>query len=148
MAVNATFTDRKAGIGCPMCPDTHGEDVVASLASGHVHLQNDANYRGYCILIFRRHVVELHDLSPEDRQIWIEDIAAISKAISTVCGPAKLNLSMLGNQVPHLHCHIIPRYPEDTEWGTPPAFRPPADRRLLTDEEFADLRNKLAQELG
>jgi len=148
MAVNATFTDIKAGIGCPMCPDTHGEDVVAALTSGHVHLQNDAGYRGYCILIFHRHAVELHDLTPEERQNWIEDIAAVGKAISTVCGAAKLNVSMLGNQVPHLHCHIIPRYPEDGEWGHPPAFRPPADRDHLTDEEFADLRSRLAHELA
>jgi diadenosine tetraphosphate (Ap4A) HIT family hydrolase len=147
MTVNATFTDIKAGIGCPMCPDTHRDDLVVELPSGLVHLQDDASYRGYCILIFRRHVVELYELTPEERADWIEDVAAIGKAIAAVCAPGKLNVSMLGNQVPHLHCHLMPRYPDDGDWGHPPAFRPPAERRSIPAEEYVDLRSKLAAEL-
>ena len=137
MSINETFTQRKAGIGCPMCPDSSGADVVEELTSGRVHLQNDAEYRGYCILIFRRHAVELYELSEQERTDWIEDIARVEKAIAEVCAPAKLNVSMLGNQVPHLHVHIMPRYEGDAEWGHPPAFRSPNERRLLPPEEYA-----------
>jgi diadenosine tetraphosphate (Ap4A) HIT family hydrolase len=147
MSVNATFTNRVAGIDCPMCLDSHAEDIVIELGSGKVHLQNDANYRGYCILIFHRHAVELHELTAEERHRWIEDVAAIGRAIVEVCGPAKLNVAMLGNQSPHLHCHVIPRYPTDTEWGHPPAFLPPAERASMTTEDFEQLRATLAHHL-
>ena len=131
-----------------MCPDTHGPDVVANLTSGYVHLQNDADYRGYCILVLRRHAVEIHDLTEEERQQWIEDISRIGHAISGACEPAKLNVTMLGNMVPHLHCHIMPRYPDDPDWGSPPAYRRPSDRRQLTQDAYDALHRALSEALG
>ncbi len=122
--------------------------MVAELPSGRVHLQDDADYRGYCILVFRRHAVELYDLTAEERAQWIEDLARISQAIAQICQPAKLNLSMLGNLVPHLHCHLMPRYPTDPEWGHPPAYRPPAERRHLAPEEYARLKVALQSALS
>ena len=127
-----------------MCPDDRGEDVIAELTSGLVHLQNDADYRGYCILTFRRHAVELHDLSETERRQWIEDISLIGRVVSTHCSPAKLNVTMLGNMVPHLHCHIMPRYPDDPDWGRPPAYRRPADRRHMPADDYNALHTALA----
>jgi len=126
-----------------MCPDSAGDDVLAELPSGRVHLQNDADYRGYCILVFRRHAVEIHDLSEDERKQWIEDISRVSRAIQVQCSPAKLNVTMLGNMVPHLHCHIMPRYPDDPDWGHPPTYRRPADRRPLGSEEYQSLKKAL-----
>jgi diadenosine tetraphosphate (Ap4A) HIT family hydrolase len=145
--INAKFERRRSGVECPMCPDSDGADVVAELPSGRVHLQNDADYRGYCILIFHRHAVELHDLSEEERRSWIEDVSRIGKAVMEQCGPAKLNVTMLGNMVPHLHCHVMPRYPDDPDWGRPPAYRRPADRRALPAEEYGLLKAALADAL-
>ena len=126
-----------------MCPDPSDDSVVAVLSSGQVHLQNDADYRGYCILIFRRHVVEIHELSPQERHDWIEDIARVGKAVTEVCAPAKLNVSMLGNLCPHLHCHIMPRYVGDPEWVGPPAFRSADQRTTLPAADFALLYQAL-----
>ncbi len=145
--INTIFTERKAGIGCPMCPDDHDADVVAELASGRAHLQNDGDYRGYCILVFKRHAVEIYELTEAERAAWIEDVARIGRAITEVCEPAKLNVMMLGNMVPHLHCHIMPRYPTDPEWGGPPLFSKPADRPQLSDDDFSRLKNLLNRAL-
>jgi diadenosine tetraphosphate (Ap4A) HIT family hydrolase len=41
-------------------------------------------------------------------------VFAVEEAIRHVMQPAKINLASLGNQVPHLHWHIIPRYQDDT----------------------------------
>ena len=141
------FERRKAGIECPLCAEGEPNDLVIRLKSGNVHLQGSGDYPGYCILVCRRHVVELHDLSKEERRDWIEDVAAIGRAISAVCSPAKLNVFMLGNMVPHLHCHVMPRYPDDAEWGKAPSFAPKKDAKLLMQEEFlrliSELRNSL-----
>jgi diadenosine tetraphosphate (Ap4A) HIT family hydrolase len=85
----------------------------------------------------------LHALTEEERREWIEDIARIGKAVTELCRPAKLNVSMLGNLVPHLHCHIMPRYPDDPDWGHPPHYRRPAERRALSAEEYEELRQSL-----
>jgi diadenosine tetraphosphate (Ap4A) HIT family hydrolase len=144
----STFEQRKAGVNCPMCPDSQRDNVVAELPSGFVHLQNDADYRGYCILIFRRHAVELFDLTPEERHQWADDIARVGQAVETVCAPDKLNVSMLGNMVPHLHCHLMPRYPTDPEWGGPPAFRSQDERHILPPQEYESLRESLRDALN
>ena len=145
--VNVKFDRRKSGIDCPMCPDAGESDVVAVLPSGRVHLQNDADYRGYCILIFRRHAVELHELAEDERKQWVDDISRIGCAVTDRCGPAKLNVTMLGNMIPHLHCHIMPRYPDDPDWGHPPVYRRPAERRPLTSEEYISLKEALTTAL-
>jgi diadenosine tetraphosphate (Ap4A) HIT family hydrolase len=145
--INQKFASRKEGIDCPMCPDSSDEDVILELPSGKVHLQNDADYRGYCILIFRRHAVELHDLNDDERRQWIDDISHIGKAVTDLCHPAKLNISMLGNMVPHLHCHIMPRYLSDDDWGHPPHYRRPSERRPLAPEEYENLRLSLQKSL-
>jgi diadenosine tetraphosphate (Ap4A) HIT family hydrolase len=33
--------------------------------------------------------------------------------------PDHVNLESLGNVVPHLHWHIVPRYRSDPRWGAP-----------------------------
>lgn len=147
MSENGLFERRKAGIDCPMCPDKEDSDVVAELSSGLVHLKHDADYRGFCILVFRRHAVELHELTEPERRQWMEDIARVGEVVTGVCNPAKLNVAMLGNMVPHLHCHIIPRYPEDPEWGGPPAFRAPEQVRPLAAEDFSALKAALLSHL-
>ncbi|MEO8085120.1 MAG: HIT domain-containing protein [Ardenticatenales bacterium] len=40
-------------------------------------------------------------------------------AIEAVVRPDHLNVASLGNQVAHLHWHIVPRYDGDPRWGAP-----------------------------
>ena len=131
-----------------MCPDSSEGDVIATLPSGKVHLQNDADYLGYCILIFKRHAVELCDLTQDERAQFMEDLSKISEAVLAQCKPAKLNTSMLGNMVPHLHCHIMPRYPQNSDWGHPPSYKRPTERKLLSELEYSALFNALKEKLG
>ena len=145
---NEKFELRRSGAECPMCPDDSSGDVIANLPSGKVHLQNDADYRGYCILIFKRHAVELCDLTQVERAQFMEDLSKISEAILAHCKPAKLNTSMLGNMVPHLHCHIMPRYPDNPDWGHPPSYKRPAERNLLSDAEYVSLFQALQKKLS
>jgi diadenosine tetraphosphate (Ap4A) HIT family hydrolase len=40
-------------------------------------------------------------------------MCTLAKAIYDCFTPQKINYELLGNQVPHLHWHLFPRYPED-----------------------------------
>ena len=60
--------------------------------------------------------------------------------------PVKVNYGLLGNQLPHLHWHVIPRLagdpaPRDAAWGVPhePVSLEPAARR----ERIARIRAHL-----
>jgi diadenosine tetraphosphate (Ap4A) HIT family hydrolase len=70
--------------------------------------------RGYSVLVLDRHAIEFHDLSPDMRSAFSEDIADAGRTLARVLNPIKMNIEMQGNVVPHLHCHLKPRYPHDS----------------------------------
>ncbi|QED23682.1 HIT domain-containing protein [Candidatus Deianiraea vastatrix] len=51
--------------------------------------------------------------------LWYE-INLVSKTINTTLKPDQLNISMLGNKTPQLHCHIIARFTHDPFWPNAP----------------------------
>jgi diadenosine tetraphosphate (Ap4A) HIT family hydrolase len=139
----------KDGSVCPMCSEATGKvDVVATLASGYVQLPPDGDFPGYCVLIYRRHVTELFDLDEVERCQMMEDVARIARAIQHVCKPEKINYAILGNEVPHLHCHIIPRKPDDGYWGRPIWARQESQKKTLSHEEHARLKADLAHAIA
>ncbi len=72
-------------------------------------------YLGYCILVARRHASELHHLPDPERLAYLDEMCLLANAIADVFRPRKLNYELLGNQVPHLHWHLFPRYDHDPE---------------------------------
>jgi diadenosine tetraphosphate (Ap4A) HIT family hydrolase len=137
-----TWTALVQGTECPLCQSPE-RAVVAVLPSGRVELVNDADFVGYSVLVYHRHAIELYDLNQEERRQLIEDVARVAQAIAGQCRPAKFNYEILGNVVPHLHCHIIPRYPDDGYWGGPLWWRPVEKRRELSRHEYEALADTL-----
>ena len=97
--------------------------------------------RGLSIAVFRgHHVAEPTQLDDREAAVYGREVLRIGRAIEAVMRPVKLNYDVLGNSVPHLHTHIVPRYAEDPRPGWPFPFPdpdPPAmpDDRLLADVE-------------
>ena len=83
----------------------------------------DVGQRGYTLVIWRgRHVAEPTELTEDEAGQYWADVLRVARAIETHYTPAKLNLMILGNAVPHLHTHVIPRYLDDSEPERPPRF--------------------------
>ena len=86
-------------------------------------VREDVGQRGYAIAIWRgRHVADPTELSDDEAAAYFCEVLVVSRALERRYHPAKLNLAMLGNTVPHLHTHIVPRYVDDDRPGVPPAF--------------------------
>jgi len=120
---------------CPLCCDpSRGCELIGDLSITRAYLQKSANFRGYCILVLKHHAVELDDLAAEERSALIEDIARVANAVRRVCNPVKLNYEILGNVVPHIHVHIIPRYQTDPAWDRAAWFALPDEETLPADE--------------
>ena len=125
-------------------------DLVATLSISSLYLTTNQTYRGHCQLIFdARHATSPVELSAAEWTTYCTDLRAAQRAIVGVVQPDHLNIELLGNVVPHLHWHVIPRYRTDPRWGQPiwstplsamPATRlEPADREAL----LAELRSAL-----
>jgi diadenosine tetraphosphate (Ap4A) HIT family hydrolase len=99
---------------------TGGGDLhIADLESSRVFLHQDQFFPGYVLLVLRRHATELYELSAGERRTLIEDVSRVAEALSRVFRPVKMNYELLGNQVPHVHWHLVPRLATDPEPHAP-----------------------------
>lgn len=80
---------------------------------------DDANYPGFCRVIWNEHVREMSDLSADDRLLLNEAVFQLEAAVREVMEPLKVNVASLGNVVPHLHWHVIPRFADDAHFPAP-----------------------------
>jgi diadenosine tetraphosphate (Ap4A) HIT family hydrolase len=105
---------------------------------------------GYAFVVFKgRHVAEPGELSAEETAGFWSDVARVARAVEDQYQPAKMNWLHLGNGVPHLHVHLVPRPHDDPRAGVPletEAFHfdviPPIDPTQLAEEATA-LRARL-----
>ncbi len=106
---------------CPIC--TKWEDDshlrIAGFKHCHVTLNSDQFFPGYSFVFTREHVTELFHLEQNVRSEIIEEVNAVAAALSSLFKPAKINYELLGNMVPHMHWHIIPRFVTDPLWPRP-----------------------------
>ncbi len=77
------------------------------------------DYPGFCRVILNMHVKEMTDLSPENRTRLMAVVWKTEQAVRDVMQPDKINLASLGNVVPHLHWHVIPRFEKDPHFPSP-----------------------------
>jgi len=76
-------------------------------------------FPGFCRVIWNAHVREMTDLAPADRGHLMEVVFAVEAALRARLEPTKMNVASLGNLVPHLHWHVIPRFGDDTHFPAP-----------------------------
>lgn len=108
------------GEACPICLSGGPSGIVAELEGGYLKVDEHARVRGYCCLVAKRHAVELHDLSEAKGAALMRDLQRVSRVVQGITGAIKINHEIHGNTIPHLHVHVIPRYPNDEleELGT------------------------------
>jgi len=108
---------------CPLCT-TDGGELVWSNAQLRVILANEPEYPGFCRVILTQHLAEMTDLAIEERSLMMRTVMKVEQAIIDIMQPEKVNLAALGNMVPHLHWHVIPRFHKDiafpgSVWSAP-----------------------------
>jgi diadenosine tetraphosphate (Ap4A) HIT family hydrolase len=123
-----SFYELRGGEGCPMCAEGRPEETEYGMRifAGEVsdaYLQKAGIQRGYTISIWRgRHVAEPTELPDDEASAYWLEVVRVGRAIETHLQPVKLNYDLLGNSLPHLHTHVIPRYADDPRPGWPFPF--------------------------
>ncbi len=106
----------------------------------------EAGFPGFTRVIWNEHIAEMSDLDGADRDYLMNAVWLVEAALRNELMPQKVNLAQFGNQVPHLHWHVIPRWPLDSRF--PQAFwAPPVERspeQVLAWDVFQEqLENRL-----
>jgi diadenosine tetraphosphate (Ap4A) HIT family hydrolase len=123
-----SFYALKRGEGCVMCAQGRPEETPygARIFAGEVsdaYLQRAGIQRGYAISIWRgRHVAEPTELARHEASAYWLELLRVGRALERHYEPVKLNYELLGNSLPHLHTHVIPRYSDDPRPGWPFPF--------------------------
>jgi|SRR6185437_11175082 len=103
---------------CPLCK-TEDENILFTNNLFRIILVNDDFYPGYIRLILNRHIAEMTDIDSLEAHKIFSALLIIERQIRETFNPDKINLACLGNMVPHLHWHIIPRYKNDRHFPNP-----------------------------
>ena len=99
---------------------------------------DDSDYPVYLRVIWNAHVKEMSDLAEPDRARLLAAVNVVERALREILVPDKVNLASLGNQVPHLHWHIIPRFADDAHFPQPiwaTRQRDPSAARLIACQQ-------------
>lgn len=107
----------------------------------------DADYPGFCRVIWQDHVVEMSDLSATDRAHLLDVLCLVEQVVRRTMRCDKINLASFGNQVPHLHWHVIPRFTDDAHFPQPVWAAPVRVVAPRTLAERAERAARLTPEL-
>jgi diadenosine tetraphosphate (Ap4A) HIT family hydrolase len=142
------------GDRCPVCELMHSEVQadehlvqICELSLSRLYLAKNQFVKGYCVLICRRHVIEPYELSSAERALYFDEVALTASVLQKVFTADKMNYNILGNVVPHLHTHILPRYFTDSAPHRPidPALK--GHEMFLTEGEYKERINLIADHI-
>lgn len=119
------WAEQLRGDQCPLCdligvPENSWGIRIFEGRYADAYLPRSGSVPGYTVAIWNGgHVAEPTQLSePEALGYW-RDMLRIGRAVEQSFEHAKMNYQMLGNTVPHLHTHIVPRPLQDPAPGEP-----------------------------
>ena len=119
------------GAGCIFC------DIVSHRAPSHAVYEDDGAVafldifpytRGHLLLVPKRHVDRLTDLTEEEYPDFLRALSNVCRRVERLTRHYNVALnqgSLAGQIVFHLHVHVIPRYGEENPFAVHP--RAPLD---------------------
>jgi diadenosine tetraphosphate (Ap4A) HIT family hydrolase len=148
----AAFYELRRGKGCEMCRQGRPDETewgVRFFAGefSDAYLQRASVQRGYSVVIWRgRHIAEPTELSTDEAAAYWLEVLRVGRALEQHLEPVKTNYELLGNSLPHLHTHVVPRYADDPRPGWPfpfPEDEPPPHPETELRADVAALRSLL-----
>jgi diadenosine tetraphosphate (Ap4A) HIT family hydrolase len=104
-----------AAAACEFCEGPGGE-VLWRDDFCRVVRADEPRYPGFCRVILGRHAREMTDLDPAERERMMAVVFAVEESVREAMAPDKMNVASLGNMVPHVHWHVIPRFRDDAHF--------------------------------
>jgi hypothetical protein len=101
---------------------------IAQLSVSRVFLFKEQTYRGRCLVAYKDHVNDLNELSDEDRNAFMSDVARVTRAMQKAFQPEKINYGAYSDKLSHL---------DGPDYGG--TFQMNPGKVYLTDAEYQEL---------
>ena len=118
---------------------------ICDLEVSQLFLFKEQSHLGRCNVVYKNHGVELHELSDEERNAFMSDVAKTAKAITTAFDPTKINYGAYADTLSHIHMHVVPKYSDGFGFGG--IFEMNPQKRYLSDAEYSSVIEKIKAEL-
>lgn len=99
--------------------------------------------KGHSLVIPKTHYETVQNMTPEDNADLFETVRQVTSKIDNIVGAELLaihNGEESGQEIPHVHVHIIPRRKEDSAGPVHSMFK---NRPTLSDQEFNELLQQI-----
>jgi histidine triad (HIT) family protein len=100
--------------------------------------------KGHALVIPKKHYERIQDLSSDENADLFDTVRRLIAKVDKISGSTLLavhNGKGAGQEVPHVHVHLVPRSDGD---GAGPIHKMFQNRPQLSDEEFEDVKRQIA----
>lgn len=107
-------------------------------------------YLGYLMVTPRRHVADFAGLTDDESAAIGQWITRLSRSLKAI-GAERVYLAVVGHVVPHLHVHLVPRWPgtpEDLSWQEVDSWEARRGDVTAATEVVERLRHQLGEGLS
>jgi diadenosine tetraphosphate (Ap4A) HIT family hydrolase len=133
---------------CALCVQAGGE-VLWDDGFARVVLADEPDHPGFCRVILNSHRREMTDLAEVERARLMGIVFVVEGLVRELIVPEKVNLASLGNMVPHVHWHVIPRFSADAHFpGSVWSAKQRENTRSLPAGFAKAMRQKLGERLA
>lgn len=84
-------------------------------------------------------------MDKEERDGYFAELAATAKAVFELYHPNKINYATFGDLVPHVHVHVVPKYENGPDWGSP--FDDSQGKVELEEQEYKQVVDVLKEKI-
>ncbi len=107
---------------------------ICDLGVSQLFLFKEQSYKGRCNVVYNGHGVNFHELTDEQRNAFMADVARVGKALDKIFQPDKINYGAYADTLSHLHMHVVPKYKNSYGFGG--TFEMNPKKTYLTPEGY------------
>ena len=141
-------------VGCHTCeasaawPDLPPRESIVVTDDWRVAVSFNTALAGWLVVVPRRHVTAIHELTPAEMAPFGPMLTDVSRALTEVTGCEKTYVMQFAEHPEHrhVHFHVVPRMPDWPEEVLGPGvfhFLQQAEADQLTDAERDDIARRL-----
>jgi len=133
-------------VDCIFCKIVKGEipaKIIQETTKSLAFMDAFPLAKGHSLVIPKHHYEKLQEIPPEENAELFETVRNVLSKVDKLTNATLVALHNgkdSGQEVPHVHIHLIPRSKQDSAGPVHSMFK---DRPKLSDKEFVDLFEKL-----
>lgn len=132
------YSDPKECLYCQNNETLHNLMIeICHLRVSRLFLFKEQTYRGRCLVAYDKHVNDLNELSDDECNAFMADVAQATRAMQKAFRPEKINYGAYSDKLCHLHFHLAPKYVDGPDYGG--TFQMNPGKVYLSDEQYAEL---------